>query len=880
MGFRRALLTLLIVVPFLWFFGPALFGRSSFVFRDAAHYYYPLFRWNSEQWAAGRIPLWNPHENGGVPSLADATSSVFYPGKLIFVLPLDFTTKYNWYVAGHVLLAAWGVYRLARHWGASAPAAALGALAYAFSGTVMFQYCNVVFLIGAAWLPLAVLAADRLLTRRRGIDLPITAVVWAMMVLGGDPQAAYHAALLAVLQAFFLRENRTHFCFCIGRLALVGALAAGLSAVQIIPSSQWSSSSQRAVFDSPRSLVEVGAFLLRPPELRDEGSVTGGLFGRPDNGRHNEHIYHFSLGPWRLAELIWPNFSGRMFPLHRRWMSAVPAEGRIWTPSIYLGLIPLLLGLGGARLLRGRPQVRWATWTVVGGTLASFGWYGIGWIVHELYQATSAAAPHEVRIGQPVGGLYWLLVTLLPGYAMFRFPAKLFVLATLGLSLLAAWGLDDLRNSPARRLSRMTLGLAMASLLGACATLGLGPVWQSWLRHAPADAMFGPLDLCGSLADLRWAFLQTAVIGAVFWMVMCGRRWTGGRLVVPVLLAATALDLAVAHRWLVPTAPHSIWQDPGLTAREILDRYPARESLAEFRVYRGSRRGWLPGDWAASGSHDRLTAGLQWDVDTMAPKYPLSSGLSLAEAYGTFSSADFVTTLRLARRRGWQRPDRVLEPHPAVLDALGARYFVLPGNVSGLRGQPLTEDRAEGQPANASLWVNSRAFPRAWIVHQIEVLPTLRHRTAAELDRRTRAVWFPDGVARDLRNQAVVETDEPVEPLRPVEDPQAEYCRLVRAEPQRIDLDVHLQQPGLVVLSDLYDPGWLAMRIDEQGNRIERVPILRTNRFMRGVRLPAGTHHLSFRYRPVGFYVGAAISILTWLAVALYAAWQLRKPVA
>jgi hypothetical protein len=877
---RRLLLTLAVVAPFLWFFGPALFTRSSFVFRDAAHYYYPLFEWSSREWAAGRIPLWNPQENCGVPTLADATSSVFYPGKLIFVLPLDFATKYKWYVVGHVLLAAWGVYRLARRWYASPPAAALGAIAYAFSGSVMFQYCNVVFLIGAAWLPLAVLATDRLLVERRWIWVPAVAAIWAMMVLGGDPQAAYHAALLAVLQALFhpaaeigAAEKRTRpFLASLGRLAMVGLLAAAFCAVQILPSARWSSHSQRAVFESPRSLYEVPALLMRPAELRGKGSIAAGLFGPAKNGGHDEHIYHFSLGPWRLPELIWPNFSGRMFPVHHRWMSAIPAEGRVWTPSIYMGLIPLLLALSSWRLFRGPPQVRWATWTALAATVASFGWYGIGWVIHEFRYGMLAAGPGDVWIGQPVGGLYWFMVTLLPGYAMFRFPAKLFVIATLGLSLLAAWGLDSLQRSPARRLPWFALGLALVSLAGGWATLWMGPLWESWLKNAPGDALFGPLEIDGSLADLRAALMHTAAIGAGFWSLLFYRHGRWGWTVVPLLLIGTVLDLAVAHSWLVPTAPESLWQKPGLSARAILDRHPHPDSIGGFRVFRGTRRGWLPGIWAASGSEDRQVAGLQWDVDTMFPKYHLRSGLSLVESYGTFSSADYVTILRIARRRGWQRPDGVLEPHHAVLDALGTRYLVLPGAVEDAHAQPLPADPDNERATDTSLWVNPRAFPRAWIVHDFEVLPKLRHNTPVELERRTREVWFPGGVARDLRNQAVIEADEPVEPLvavAPAADEDAEHCRLTSAGAQQVDLDVLMRQPGLLVLSDLYYPGWIAMRVDRQGDEIERLPVFRTNRILRGVRLPAGAHRVSFRYRPLDFYAGAVISTMAWLGVAI-----------
>jgi hypothetical protein len=170
---------------------------------------------------------------------------------------------------------------------------------------------------------------------------------------------------------------------------------------------------------------------------------------------------------------------------------------------------------------------------------------------------------------------------------------------------------------------------------------------------------------------------------------------------------------------------------------------------------------------------------------------------------------------------------------------------------------------------NTSLWVNARAFPRAWIVHDVEVLPTLQHRAPRELERRTREVWFPGGVARPLLHQAVIETDEPVNAVIPPADTNAEYCHLRTARPQRVDLDVRLQQPGVVVLSDLYYPGWLAMRVDEQGNQIEPLRIFRTNRFMRGVWLPAGKHRVSFRYHPTDFYVGAAISVLAWLGLVL-----------
>ena len=154
---QRLFIAALILAPLLWLFGRALVTDEMFVFRDAAHYYYPYYKYVAQQWGEGRVPLWNPLENLGQPLLADATAAVLYPGKLIFALPLGYDTNYKVYIVGHVLFAAISAFIAARGFGRSKYAATACAISYAFSGSVVFQYCNVIFLVGAAWLPLAML---------------------------------------------------------------------------------------------------------------------------------------------------------------------------------------------------------------------------------------------------------------------------------------------------------------------------------------------------------------------------------------------------------------------------------------------------------------------------------------------------------------------------------------------------------------------------------------------------------------------------------------------------------------------------------------------------------------------------------------------------
>src|ERR1700688_5032159 len=83
-------------------FGKALFLGEQFAYRDAAHFYYPLYERVQAEWQAGRGPLWEPEENAGMPLLGNPTAAVLYLGKLVlaaFPYPLGARV----YVIAHTL---------------------------------------------------------------------------------------------------------------------------------------------------------------------------------------------------------------------------------------------------------------------------------------------------------------------------------------------------------------------------------------------------------------------------------------------------------------------------------------------------------------------------------------------------------------------------------------------------------------------------------------------------------------------------------------------------------------------------------------------------------------------------------------------------------
>jgi uncharacterized membrane protein YfhO len=83
-----------------------------------------------------------------------------------------------------------------------------------------------------------------------------------------------------------------------------------------------------------------------------------------------------------------------------------------------------------------------------------------------------------------------------------------------------------------------------------------------------------------------------------------------------------------------------------------------------------------------------------------------------------------------------------------------------------------------------------------------------------------------------------------------------------------IDVETPTQQ--LLVLSDLYYPGW---RADLDG---ASVTVHRTNHAMRGVVVPPGTHRLTFRYEPSSVRIGAWISA-AGMGALLLMTWR-RRP--
>jgi hypothetical protein len=642
-------------------------------------------------------------------------------------------------------------------------------------------------------------------------------------------------------------------------MLLITAVVVGLllSDVHVWPAFKASMSSRRAAFTAPRSVYEVPTYLNR--EGATASGVARGLFGPPEAQEHHRHIYDFSVGPWRWAELIWPNFGGKQFPINSRWMSAIPAEGRVWTPTLYMGLAPLLAGLAAMRFRKGPVRWRWLSWTALLSLLAALGWYGGGFAIRELQLAFGKETG---PIGAPVGGLYWLLVVALPGYASFRFPAKLMVLAALALSLLAGRSWQWFFAGPRASAKWSPLAVIAISVMAMALLMVSQPALRQWLESAPGDDLFGPLDVPRAISGI-WLSLAHALLAAIAIALL--QRVRALRRMAPLGgLLLLVIDLIVAQNWLAPTAPVRLWHASSPLER-VMHEGEASQSSPR-RAYRGSAAGWTLDVYRKTSSPDRQLDALRWDRLTLYPRHHLLAGVEMVESRGSAGDSLYFELFRVASQRGPRRSDGLREPHRAWLDLLGAEYLILPSDFA-YEG---TEKLVSG-PGSA-LYHNPHALPRAWIVHRAETAPAPRRDDLLAQRRFARSVLFPQGKLRDFRQSAVIEGPaEIVSAKTPYYDgSNSETARIVRYDARTIELEATLERAGWLILADRYDAAWRAESRTSASGAATRRTVRRANGVLRAIELPKGKHRVTFYYRPTETYIAGAVSLLAWLMMTAY----------
>jgi hypothetical protein len=726
---RRAVLLLIglgcLLGPLLAVYRPVLFEDRQFAWDNASYYYYPLYLRVKQEWEAGRLPLWDPGQNGGEPMLGNPIAAVLYPGKVLHVLP-----SYAWgarlYVIAHTIIALLGLLALGRSCGVSWVGSFLGGLSYAFGAPVLFLYCNVVFKVGAAWIPWGLSAIDHLLRRRGRGGAGGVAAVLTLQVLGGDPEAAYLTAVCGALYALVLTAGaRTRLSGLFTWPKMLGAVCfwfaatLGLDAARIVRPGFLATN--RLVL-AAWAMVGIGIAwrwhrrpdenLLAPLLARLAGAYALAValaavqvlpaleFARQSwraAGITASALYNYSLHPCRVAELAWPGVFGTGSFENRSWLQAVPPAGghEIWVASLYMGGLTLALALSAFGWRSGTPWRTWLTTVVAVALVGSFGKFGgpLWWVRWGPFSAV--LGPHDPGPGQPrsdhflvdgAGSPYGLLAVLLPGFGTFRYPSKLLPFAAVGLSVLAGVGWDGATEAAAtRRLRRIGLAGLGVSLVGLALALAARDGAVAFLAgRVPPETTFGPVDIAGAWRETQRGLAHGAI---VFAAVLALAQWAPSRPRAAGALAIVllAVDLALANARLICTVPQAEFDAPSEAARQIEAAERSDPSPGPFRIHRMT--GSYPIHFSTAGTADRFRGMIAWARGTLYPLHGLPLALEYCATTGTLELDDHAAIFHpqmmslpaeMAQVLGVP-PGRPVVYHPRrSFDIWGARYLLLP----------------------------------------------------------------------------------------------------------------------------------------------------------------------------------------------------------
>ena len=208
---------------------------KNFLITDPVRQQIPWRKLVVTAWKSGHAPGWNPYTFLGTPLNANIQAAPFYPLNILFFV-LPFSYAWTFLIILQPLLAGLFMYWYLRNVKRSAAASWFGGFVWAFSGFSISWLTWGTIMQTALWLPLSLLAIEKMaiLSRRRLLSLwsAVLAVSLVMTVTAGHAQAAlYSVAVVAVYALWRFRSGGLG-----ARYAIVAVFAAiGVSAVSWIP---------------------------------------------------------------------------------------------------------------------------------------------------------------------------------------------------------------------------------------------------------------------------------------------------------------------------------------------------------------------------------------------------------------------------------------------------------------------------------------------------------------------------------------------------------------------------------------------------------------------------------------------------------------------
>lgn len=525
-------------------------------------------------------------------------------------------------------------------------------------------------------------------------------------------------------------------------------------------------------------------------------------------------FYYFEATTWSMhpADLITffvPDLYGYTLQSEKYWVN------QNWLKSIYLGSMPFLLSL--FFFLKRERKSRTFILLILLSLVLAFGG-------HTLF--------------------YPFLYKYVPFFNQLRYPAKFIFLAIFLISLAAGFGYDRFREEQApqrtRQLTKSIFGIGFASIV----FFGVLNVYEEPIAFFCKNAGWDKPeynDIYVNLANARRFLFFTGFFSLLLFLWENAR--SGKSFFAYAVIFVLTGDLFFNNHDFYTKTPIKVFMEPSSNEKFIL----ANPSLSRVFVTKKTER------------DIKLIIGLKGQKALDINKEKIVGGLGLVHGIFSVSGAEVTTQAR------YNRLMELIYTAPApdttnLLNMLNMKYLVSIPPIKSpdykLVHMNIPGDLEELEKAKTiKVYENLKVLPRAFLVGACYKVGS----DEEYKDILSAKEFHPEQVVLLDKSEASQGlTCEKSAFLLPESVKDAgEVVDITDYQNNSVELRVKLNSKKFLFMSESYYPGWSAL-VDGKPETIYRA-----NYVFRALLLEPGEHKIVFRYNPLSFKIGAAITLLT-----------------
>ncbi len=489
---------LIILTPII-LLSPVLFGGQAIYYGTASLQFLPWRALALDALRAGDLPLWNPLNGLGAPLIANYQSALFYPPNWLLLIMGQFggDAALAWgqgvLVAFHLILAGWGMRRLAGRLGYGELAQVVGGLAFSLSGYLVARSHFLSINAAVAWLPWVMGGVYALASSYEFPRVPMTTQVLlgthgnllfplTMLFLAGHAQTAWYTLLLAGAWAVYWGWGTAYSQINHTQGLEINPLEKTPEFPRVPPSSPEIRASTLSRLLLSLALISLLAAALAAIQLFPTAELL--LQSQRSTGAAYDFAMTYSFWPWRFLGLLAPGLFGS--PVTGDFWGYV----NFWEDAVYIGLLPICLALAALfkrKSSTGNNQLLITNYLSLPAFLLGI-----------------ALLSFALALGKNTP-IFPFLYRYVPTFDLFQAPTRFTIWAVFALALLAAIGMErwQAESSPcARRRAGRWIAAALAILLAATAAKAFVPgIEPSFVRSAALAGGLGIIS--GALARFR-----------------------------------------------------------------------------------------------------------------------------------------------------------------------------------------------------------------------------------------------------------------------------------------------------------------------------------------------------------------------------------------